>query len=201
MFHQSRELRLKTNIRYCHITLDIGAAMKAYQVVWNNPEIWSDIVIHLGDFHAMMAFFGIIGCFVKGSGFEDVIFELGLCSPGCINGILSGKQYMRCWFIHEAFSEAVTRLFFEQFVLNNIPDTLKRKLSESYQSIFDLVKQTDQKELFLKLDDSIATAVNGSLGKTAQYWMKYVQLVDRQYLLHYAIKTNNFNVRHSVWDM
>ena len=64
MFMISRKLAEQSNMLYTHITLDVGAAIKAYHVIWNNPTAWSsDIVIHLGDFHAMMAFFGVIGKF------------------------------------------------------------------------------------------------------------------------------------------
>jgi hypothetical protein len=56
---------------YTHITFDVGAAIKAFRhVIWNRPTFWSDIVIHLEDFHAMMAFFAVIGRLVSGSGFE-----------------------------------------------------------------------------------------------------------------------------------
>ena len=52
-------------MKYAHIVMDVGAAMKAYQVIWNNPELWSDIIIYLGDFHAMMMFFSVIGDYLK----------------------------------------------------------------------------------------------------------------------------------------
>ena len=57
----------------------------------------------------MMVFFGIIGSFFKGSGFEEMIFQLGLCTSGSIKSLISGKQYNRCWSIHESFSEALWR--------------------------------------------------------------------------------------------
>ena len=78
-------------MQYTHITFDLGAAMKAYQVIWNNPDAWKYIIIHLGDFHTMMAFFGAIGKFVKGSGFEEIIYQADLCTSGSIGGVLSGK--------------------------------------------------------------------------------------------------------------
>ena len=79
-FRQSRELARKANMKYTYITLDVGAAIKAYHVIWNNPNLWSDIIIHLGDFHAINAYFGAIGTFVSGSGFEDILLQAGLCS-------------------------------------------------------------------------------------------------------------------------
>ena len=102
-------------MKYTHITLDVGAAIKAYHVIWNNPNSWSDIIIHLGDFQAMNAYFGAIGTFVSGSGFEDILFQAGLCSAGSLNGVLSGKHYNRCWPLHVSSSEALIRLFQDMY--------------------------------------------------------------------------------------
>ena len=38
---------------YVNITLDVGAAMNAYKILWSNMEDFSNVVIHLGDFHFM----------------------------------------------------------------------------------------------------------------------------------------------------
>eukprot|EP00112_Aurelia_sp_Birch-Aquarium-sp1_P017646 Seg411.7 transcript_id=Seg411.7/GoldUCD/mRNA.D3Y31 product="hypothetical protein" protein_id=Seg411.7/GoldUCD/D3Y31 len=40
MFHVSRQLAKQSNMAYTHITLDVGAAIKAFHVVWNNPHAW-----------------------------------------------------------------------------------------------------------------------------------------------------------------
>ena len=122
MFTVSRELRMQSNMKYTHITLDVGAAIKDFQVVWNNPQAWSDIIIHLGDFHAMMAFFGIIGTYIKGSGFEEIIFQLGLSTSGSVKKVLKGKHCNQCWTIHEAFSEALWRLFMDSYVQQEMPE-------------------------------------------------------------------------------
>lgn len=39
------------NMPYVNITLDVGAAMNAYILTWNQPELFSNIIIHLGSFH------------------------------------------------------------------------------------------------------------------------------------------------------
>ena len=46
-------------------------------------------MIHLGDFHFIKENFGIIGKLVIGSGFEDVIFQAGVCSLGSLQGVLA----------------------------------------------------------------------------------------------------------------
>ena len=41
------------NMPYVNITLDIGAAVNAYKVIWNNVEKYGNVVIHPEDFHFM----------------------------------------------------------------------------------------------------------------------------------------------------
>ena len=98
MFHQSRKLAKQSNMSYTHITLDMGAAMKAFHVIWDKPDEWSYIIIHLGDFHAMMGFFGVIGRFVESSGFEDVLFQAGLYSSGSITGVMR-RSIRSLWIV------------------------------------------------------------------------------------------------------
>ena len=61
-----------------------------------------------------MASFGAIGVFVAGSGFEDSLFQAGLCSSGSSKGLVSGKHCNPCWLLHEVFSEALESLFIQQ---------------------------------------------------------------------------------------
>ena len=46
IFEISQKFSKQSNMRYTHITLDVGAAIKAFHVVWNNKDQWSNI-IHL----------------------------------------------------------------------------------------------------------------------------------------------------------
>lgn len=39
------------NMPYVNITLDVGAAMNAYLLTWNEPELFNNIIIYLGSFH------------------------------------------------------------------------------------------------------------------------------------------------------
>ena len=46
-----QDLADKMNMPYVHVSLDVGAAMNAYLLIWNNPEMFKNVVIHLGSFH------------------------------------------------------------------------------------------------------------------------------------------------------
>ena len=105
-----------------------------------NPVAWSDIVIHLGDFHAMMAYFGVMGLYVSGSGFEEVLFQADLCSSGSIRGVISGKHYNRCWKIHETFAEVLERLFLEKFMAD-IPDDIKELAASHLSAVSRVIRE------------------------------------------------------------
>lgn len=200
MFKVSRELRKQSNMSYTHITLDAGTAIKAYHVIWNRPSLWSDIIIHLGDFHAMMAFFGVIGRLVSNSGFEEVLFQAGHCTSGSITGVISGKHYNRCWLVHEAFSEALERLFIMRF-LPTIPESVANFAQSPNASIIaqDICTERNVASYIQLYETLTESCLKGDFGKTPQYWMMYMKLVDRQRKLHFAINSNDFNLRLLMW--
>ena len=185
MFHVSRRLARQANMSYTHITLDVGAAMKAFHVIWNDPDAWSDIIIHLGDFHAMMTFFIVIGKLVAGSGFEDVLFQAGLCSSGSISGVMSGKHYNCCWTVHEAFAEALERLFIERF-MPEVPEVLAT-FAQSSPGTEDARGLLDE-DIIAEYDSSYQAlktrSLKGDFGKTPKFWCQHMKLVDRQHQFH-----------------
>ena len=88
-------------MKYPHITFDVDVAIKAHHVIWNCQEKWENVIIHLSDFHGFLAFFGIIGKYIKSNGFEDVVYQANRCSPGSLNAVLTGKHYNQCWWVYE----------------------------------------------------------------------------------------------------
>ena len=140
---RSQKLAQVSNMKYTNITVDAGAAAKFYQVVWNNPIEFKNVIIHLGDMHGFMEFFGNIGKAVTGSGFEDIIYQAELCTTGGIKGVLPGKLYNRSWMVHECFAEAIDRLFCETFI--DIPpdqeEHFQQCLSSDSSNNCDLFKQ------------------------------------------------------------
>ena len=161
--------------------------------------MWSDIIIHLGDFHAINAYFGAIGTFVSGSGFEDILFQAGLCSAGSLNGLLSGK-HNSCRLLHESFSEALIGLFQEQYV-PEIPDSLINfaKHPPSIVDIEELLADPSIQAYLKYYVRQVKKCLNGEFGKTPQFWVMYMIMVDKQQKLHYSINTNNYNLRLLIW--
>ena len=108
----------KGNVSYIKPTLGAGAYVNAYLVLCNYPDKFSKIVLHPGDFHFMKKVFTMLGTLMKGSGFEDVVFQAGECSTGSLNGVLSGSHYNCCWTVHSVMGEALERLCMELFMNN-----------------------------------------------------------------------------------
>jgi len=53
-------LSKSVNMPYVNVTLDVGAAINAFKTIWNYPEHYKDIVIHLGGFHFLKENFQVI---------------------------------------------------------------------------------------------------------------------------------------------
>ena len=55
----------------------VGAAMKAFQIIWKNPVITLHNLVHPGDFHCIfMFFFGHWKLFIlKGNNFVEIICQ------------------------------------------------------------------------------------------------------------------------------
>ena len=95
-FEYVQQLAAEANMPYVNITLDVGAAMSAFKLLWNYPEKFGNVIIHLGDFHFIKENFSLIGKLVAGSAFENAIFQSEVCSSGNLNGVLSGSHYNKC---------------------------------------------------------------------------------------------------------
>ena len=149
---QSQKLASASNMKFTHITVDGGAAMKFFHVVWNNPDEFNNVLIHLGDFHAMMEFFSTIGKFVAGSGFEEMVYQAGLCTSGGIKGVISGKHYNKSWMVHKSFAEAIDRLFCEAFlpeITEDLEHVVKRNVSEQIiDDVIETIPFTDYEQRY-----------------------------------------------------
>ena len=84
---------------------------KFFHVIWKYLDKFHNVVVHLGDFHAIVEFFGVIGKLIAGRGYEDILYEASMCTSGGIKEVLSGKNYIRSWTVHECFVEALNRLY------------------------------------------------------------------------------------------
>ena len=109
----SEEATKEVGQRYTISSFDLGVCMKAYPLVWKNPERYKDHIIMIGSFHVVCAYLKMVGKKMDGSGLSDVLLEAGLMTSGSVQAVLSGKQYNRGITCHKILLEALERLLFQ----------------------------------------------------------------------------------------
>ena len=176
--------------------------MKAYPITWNNPERYQNHIILIGTFHLACAFMKMIGKKMDGSGLSDVLLEAGLIGSGSLQSVLSGKHYERAVHCHKVLAEALERLLFRQY-RESQSDELPQEVQ---QSLHDIVTTGSSNAIESALgNDAIQDYLNayltyreeckrGFLGKTAQLWLSYMDLVRLLLALIYAVKNNDFTL-------
>ena len=67
-----------------------------------------------------------MGMLVESSVFGGVIFQLGICSSGSLNGLIKGTQYNHAWFGHSIFLESLEQLLLTRFLAEVIKFIIKK---------------------------------------------------------------------------
>ncbi len=87
---------------YVITTFDLGVCMKAYPLIWNQPQRFEKHIVLIGTFHLVCAYLKMIGKKMNGSGLSDVLLEADLITSGSLKGVESGKQYDRALHCHKS---------------------------------------------------------------------------------------------------
>ena len=138
----------------------------------------------------------MMGKKMESSGFGDVLLESGLISSGSLQGVLSGKNYSRATRCHKVLVEALHRLLMNEFKETNEGRQICDGLKSHHEKYLGHQLQNPNKEVLEALmDDVIVNAFvekylefcdsvrNGVLGKTAVFWLSYMDHVSLILLL------------------
>ena len=72
--HKSIHFCKISNMKYSHITVNMGAAEKYYKAICINPDEFTDVILYLGDFHDFILFLSNCGQFLSNSRFEKILY-------------------------------------------------------------------------------------------------------------------------------
>ena len=87
---------------YAFVTVDLAAAKKTLNIYVK----YCTVIVVLGVFHTLCAYFCSIGKFMRG--FEEILIEPEICAAGeSIKAVLKGKHYNRSLEIHKIMFEAI----------------------------------------------------------------------------------------------
>ena len=178
--------------------------MKAYPIIWKSPDFYSDHIVMIGSFHLCCAYLKMIGKKMKGSGFMDILIDSGLMSVGSIKGVVSGKNYSRSINCHKVMAEAIERMLLLKYIDDTGSELLpKNSQSELRRTVNHFVTTRGKESLEIVINEPTFdeclekyyvfwTGVSeGSLGKTAQFWLPYADHVWLVLSLNLAVKTND----------
>ena len=203
----SREASTEAGQFYAVTTFDLGVCMKAYPIIWKNPNYYSDHIVLVGTFHLVSAYSKMIGKKMNGSGLPEILLEAGLMSSGSMDGVMSGKNYDRSMYCHKTVVDAIERCMLERyceatgsegFLKELHPESIKKLdtfLIEKDEHSLEMVMNDQHSSKYLKDYCSFRQSVaSGALGKTAQFWISYADHVWLVLSLLQAVKTNNYGL-------
>ena len=143
----------------------------------------------------------MIGKKVNESGLANVLLEAGVMSVGSMNGVMFGKNYSRAINCHKVMAESLERLLLDRYLETR---SLKGLSGDLLQAIDHIIHERSSENLdaamqnkalanFLKEYSLLRQQVrSGSLGKTAQFWLTYMNHVLLVLSLLYAVTINDY---------
>ena len=203
-FTYMQSLAKSVNMPYVNVFLDVGAAMNAYKLVWNCPDKFSNVLVHLGGFHFMKEIFNVVGTIIDGSGFNDIIFQANLCSSESLASVINGSHY-RCWRVHEPFAKALESILMERFIDYKqlaIPETVIAFTVSIQVKDNDATVVNDQgvQEFHRQYLEFRERCRVGDFGRTAQFWVAlYLDIIEVLHMIHNAVQINDFDLRMIAW--
>ena len=180
----SEEATNEVGQQYVINSFDLGVCMKAFPIIWQNPDRYKDHIILIGTFHLECAFMKMLGKKMKGSGLEDILLEAGLIGGGSVAGVMQGKHYDRAIHCHKVMLEALEGLLLEKFMqteghpLSSLSPAARAKVDTLLQtptptSLDDVLCDSEITAVIQKFVDFRHT----DMGKTAKLWLSYMDHV------------------------
>ena len=196
----SVEVSAKLGQDYTFVTFDLAAAKLAFNTIWNFPDEFKNVQVHLGAFHTMCSYLGSLGKMMAGSGLEDIVIESGICASGSLAQVMNGKHFNRSMHVHQvilmALDHMLIRLFTEQSPIANdcmaeIEQLGQKPGPEAFAVASEGAHFNELTSSFLAFIDSVR---NGAFGLTAKLWMSYHDAVWTLLTFLQAVKENNVSL-------
>ncbi|KAF7990491.1 hypothetical protein HCN44_000296 [Aphidius gifuensis] len=191
----AEELRQK----YIQVTYDLSIWQVARQILSSDKEKFQNIFCHMGGFDLDMAFKHAIGKFHEDCGITSIMVESGIIASSSVGRFISGKDYKICKRLYPITSLALQILHFKSFLKRKAIDVNIHMINELTNVIdehnFDLINPNGSigsiiKEYSKYIEDTEA----GVYGKTPQFYMTYIKLIDYSLILSKSIRTSDFEL-------
>ncbi|KYN10044.1 hypothetical protein ALC57_17839 [Trachymyrmex cornetzi] len=181
------------------VTYDLAVMKIAYQIQSVDKPNFDDLFIHMSAFHTMMSYFKALGKFIDECGLTHMMVESNLLASGSVNGFISGKHFNRCKRLHLLLSLALQVLHIQKFlttnqitISENVIDYLIKMQPEKLSS--DELTDAELSTINQKYSEFKLDTLNGMYGKTAQYYVMYIEFVNYYLMFTRSIRVGDFDL-------
>ncbi|KAK4886112.1 hypothetical protein RN001_002383 [Aquatica leii] len=191
---------------YVQVTYGLPIAKIALKIQATEGLKLSNLFIHLGWFHFMMVFFKAVGTFINECGLSHMMIESKIIASGSANGIIEGKHFNRCNRLYPLMSLGLQMLHFDQFLkTKNVEHSFVK--GQIYEELLEYQDKKNHNRQRLQIcyqmklisyQQNIAKTRQGDHGKTAQFYMIYIQLISYYINLSRSIRKGEFQMFKSV---
>lgn len=192
----------------CTYDLAIAKMAKQIQVSESPSPRFDHIFINLGGFHLQLAFFKAVGKYIDGSGIAEILISSEVLAEGSINSFLEGKHFNRCKRIHPYIVGALRVLHFERFAAETQVDEdlliadLETAMNNPCTPRGPLDISSYLNNLLRKYKFFCSSTLAGAHGKTAQYYLQYVQMIEYFFRFSRSIRSSDFELYlDSIYEM
>lgn len=203
LLRRSEEATSEVGQKWVLNTFDLGVCMKALPIIWRWPEEFGRHVTMIGPFHTCMNYIGMLtGHKMCGSGYAEILFEAQLVTSGSLKGVLSGKSYAKSLFCLKTVCEAMERLLMEKFIeeenilMTNTAALLKLIETCNKETLNEALKDPSTLTLIERYHVFEEKVLKGHLGKTATFWVSFINHCHLVFMLLHSVKTNNIQLFH-----
>ena len=198
---RSQKVATECGEKYAVVTYDLAIAKPALQIQAQETPKFDNVFVCFGTFHTYMAYFACLGYILESSGGPEILCGADVLASGSVRGFLAGKHFNRCKRIHPLFATSLQILHFKLFLESEggisadcriLLNTFSQ--STSSESIAMLLKSAPLVHLLEKYAQFCDKTRAGDFGKTAQFWLMYIELVHIYLLLDRACRTNDLSL-------
>jgi hypothetical protein len=196
---QAQKVAEECNEDYMEVTYDLAIAKVALQIQSMETPQFDNLFIHFGSFHIIMAYFKAIGKLIDSCGITNIMVNADILASGSINSFITGKHFNRCKRIHPLLYLGLEMLHFETFleendiqVSNDIINYLL--LFSKEKSASPTITNDEMICLFEKYEEYKEQTLNGAHGKTPEFFMIYMHLIEHYFIFCRSIRTGNIEL-------
>ena len=109
------------------ITADQPVYAIGKQVQWLYPNVFGEdsIVMMMGSLHIEMCLMAVIGDWLDGSGWVEILVKADINTPGRAESMLHGRHVKRCRYTHQVTSAALCLLLNDSHKTSNSSSNLQ----------------------------------------------------------------------------